>query len=105
MKTCLEIFLVALVTIYIVDVSGFTQSWRSALAKALNVKTLRPLPPFDCAKCMTWWVCLIYSIITHTITLPVVAFCAFMSYLAYPIGLFFQALKERILININRIFP
>ena len=56
----IDLILVALVTIYIVDISGFTESWRTALARSLKISesAMRPLKPFDCGKCMTWWVCL-----------------------------------------------
>jgi hypothetical protein len=60
----IDLLLVALVTIYVVDISGFTESWRSLVATKLHVSRLKPLPPFDCGKCMTWWVCLIYALCT-----------------------------------------
>ena len=39
----IDLLMVALITIYIVDISGFTQSWRDALARWLKVSTLKPL--------------------------------------------------------------
>ena len=48
MNIYIELFLVALVTIYIVDISGFTESWRAWCANRLHISKMKPLPPFDC---------------------------------------------------------
>ena len=60
----LELLAVAAVAVYIVDprLSGFTNSWRAALARILHVRELRPLKPFDCPKCMAWWSCVVYAL-------------------------------------------
>lgn len=81
-------FILTLVVVYIVDVSGFTKSWRSVLAHFLKTeeKNLRPLPPFDCSKCATFWVCLAYIIITGHFGLFTFAFCALLSLLSIPVS-------------------
>lgn len=96
MKTIIDILLVASVTIYIVDLSGFTDSWRSALARLLKISesALRPIKPFDCGKCMTWWVCLIYIICVGKVTLAYIAFIAFLSHMSQPIGQLLVLLRE-----------
>lgn len=82
-----ELATVALIVDYIVGASGFTQSWRSALAKRLGLKEhqMRPLKPFDCATCMTWWCCLAWALIRHDLTLWTVAASAALSLLSIPI--------------------
>ena len=100
-----DMLLVALVTIYIVDISGFTESWRDALARMLQVSRLRPLPPFDCGKCMTWWVCLIYPVCTGDISLGAVAFAALLSHLSIPIGEFLIFIREWMNTIIDRLMP
>lgn len=94
----IDILLVALVTIYVVDLSGFTDSWRAGLARLLKISdiALRPLPPFDCGKCMTWWVCLIYAICIGAFSLPVIAFIALLSHLSQPIGQILVLFRETI---------
>lgn len=88
MSIYLQLLLVASVTIYIVDLSGFTDSWRKALARRMHINeaNLRPLKPFDCSLCMTWWVCLIYALIKSQLSLPVIAYSALLSFLSVPIG-------------------
>lgn len=103
MKAMLDILLLAIVVIYIVDVSGFTDAWRDALAKFLKVSALKPLRPFDCGKCMTWWTCLIYAICTGNFTIPVIAFIALLSLLSVPIGNLLYLLQDVFVALVNRI--
>lgn len=81
----IDILLLSLVVIWIVDVSGFTQSWMNALSRWLN-RQIRPVKPFACSLCMTWWTGLAYSLITRNLSIPIVAFCALMAYLSFPIS-------------------
>lgn len=101
----IDLLLVALITIYIVDISGFTQSWRDALARWLKVSTLKPLKPFDCGKCMTWWVCLIFALCTGQLSLPVIAYSALLSHLSNPIGEALIFIRECLTWLLNRIMP
>ena len=103
----IDLILVALVTIYIVDISGFTESWRSALARSLKISesAMRPLKPFDCGKCMTWWVCLIYPICTGDISLGTIAFAALLSHLSNPIGEGLIFIREWITWIFDKLMP
>ena len=101
----IELLLVAFVTIYVVDVSGFTESWRSLLMEILRISRMRPLKPFDCGTCMTWWVCLIYPIITGDISLGTIAFSALMSLLANPLGQVMIFIREWITWITNKLMP
>lgn len=96
MKVYTDLLLVAAITIYIVDLSGFTESWRGMIAKWLNISesALRPLPPFDCGKCATWWVCIIYSLCTGSFSLVILAYIALLSFLSIPLGQFFIFIRE-----------
>ena len=101
----IELILVALVTIYIVDISGFTESWRDALARMLHVSRLRSLKPFDCGKCMTWWVCLIYPMFTGDFSLGTIAFAALLSHLSNPIGMGLIFIREWITWIFDKLMP
>lgn len=98
----IDLLLLAAVTIYIVDLSGFTDSWRSALAKWLKAKDLKPLKPFDCGQCMTWWVCIIYALCTGSFSLPVLAYIAALSFLSIPLGQLCIFIKEGMASLINK---
>lgn len=105
MAIYIELLMVAAVTIYIVDISGFTQSWRDALARWLKVTSLRPLKPFDCGTCMTWWVCIIYSACTGHFNLVTIACSALLSHLANPIGALLIFVREWIVWITNKLMP
>lgn len=103
----IDLFLVALITIYIVDISGFTESWRAAIARSLKipVSSLRPLKPFDCSLCMTWWVCLIYALCTGHFNLGTIAFSALLSHLSNPIREALIFIREWITWVIDKLMP
>jgi hypothetical protein len=98
----IELLLVAAIIIYIVDLSGFTQSWRSALTKALKAKDLKPIKPFDCGQCMTWWTCIIYSLCTDIFSLPILAYIAALSFLSIPLGQILIFIREGMIFFINK---
>ena len=101
----LELLLVALITIYIVDISGFTESWRGLLASALHIGRMKPLPPFDCGKCMTWWVGIIYALCVDQFSLFTLAFIALLSHLSVPLGLVLIFVREWMNEIINKLMP
>ena len=85
MKAIIDIILVALVTIYIVDLSGFTETLLKVIS-AYKGRKITDLKPFSCSLCMVWWVCLIYAVIVGNLTIPVVALIALLSLLSVPFG-------------------
>lgn len=97
--------MVAVITIYIVDLSGFTQSWRGLLARFLHIKEMRSIKPFDCGLCMTWWVCLIYALAIGQLNLYTIAWSALLSFLSIPIGQVLIFLKEWMCWLINKLMP
>lgn len=104
MNIYLELTLVAAVAIYVVDVSGFTDSWRGLLARSLHVRDLRPLPPFDCAKCATFWACVIFALVRHRLGVTTVAFSALASLLSLPIGQLMLFIQRGITSLIGRLW-
>lgn len=102
MKTYIDLLLITAITIYIVDLSGFTESWRSALTRMLKAKDLKPVRPFDCSLCMTWWVCIIYAICTESFSLPILAYIALLSFLSLPLGQLFIFIREGMMFLLNK---
>lgn len=101
-----ELATVALIVDYIVGASGFTTSWRTAVAKRLGLKEhqMRPLKPFDCATCMTWWACLAWAIIRHDFTLWTVAASAALSLLSIPITDLLLFIREGLSALLRKLF-
>ena len=102
MKEIIDLILVALVTIYIVDLSGFTETWLSILSHYKNRK-ITELKPFSCSLCMVWWVCLIYAAIVGNLTIPVVALIGLLSLLSVPFGQLLMLIREAFLKVINKL--
>lgn len=93
METIIDLILVALITIYVVDLSGFTDTWLNALSHYKG-RRITGLKPFSCSLCMVWWVCLAFLLMSAKLTLPMVALIALLSFLSAPIGQFLVFLRE-----------
>lgn len=91
--TIIDLTLVALITIYIVDLSGFTDTWLAFLSHYKG-KKVTSLKPFSCSLCMVWWVCLLYALCTGSLSLPIIAFIALLSFLSVPLGHLLVFLRE-----------
>lgn len=99
MENYLNILLLAVVVVYVVDLSGFTTSWRSALARWIGTReeSLRALPPFDCGKCAVFWAGVVYALAVRCLDLPVLAYVCLLSFLSAPIGQALLLVREAIL--------
>lgn len=102
MKAIIDIILVALVTIYIVDLSGFTETLLKVIS-AYKGRKITALKPFSCSLCMVWWVCLIYAVIVGNLTIPVVALIALLSLLSVPCEQLLILIREAFLKVINKL--
>ena len=102
MKAIVELILVALITIYVVDLSGFTDTWLKFLS-AYKGRKITELKPFSCSLCMVWWVCLAFLLMSAKLTLPLVAFSALLSFLSVPMGQILVMLRELMLHIINKL--
>ena len=99
-----EILLLAAIVVFVVDLSGFTESWRRPLSDWLHSKTgymIKHFPPFDCSLCLTLWAGLIWLAIRNAFTLPNVAFVCLAAYLTIPIGTTLTALRDLLLAALN----
>lgn len=102
-KMISDLLILATIVVYIVDVSGFTQSWRAGLARWLKVQTLRPLPPFDCGQCAVFWSCLIYTIATGTFSLTAVLVSALLSHFSLALGQVLIICREMLLAALRKV--
>lgn len=102
MKAIVELILVAMITIYVVDLSGFTDTWLKFLS-AYKGRKITELKPFSCSLCMVWWVCLAYLVTTSQLTLSLVAFTALLSFISIPMGQILVLLREVMLHIINKL--
>lgn len=103
MKTIVDLLWVALITIYIVDLSGFTDTLLAFLS-AYKGKKVTSFKPFSCSLCMVWWAGLIYLLIVGEFTLPCIAMVALLSFLSVPLGQFIILIREALSKVIDKLF-
>ena len=102
MKTLTDIFLLTLIVVFIVDISGVMESIKGFLSKWLNGKVAR-LRPFDCSLCMTFWLGLIVALIDKQFTFGVVAYVCLCSYLTIPLRGLLELIKDILVTIINKL--
>ena len=102
MKIYIDLLMVAVITIYIVDLSGFTETLLKVIS-AYKGRKITALTPFSCSLCMVWWVCLIYAAIVGNLTIPVVALIALLSLLSVPCGQLLILIREAFLKVITKL--
>lgn len=99
----IELLLITAVVVFIVDLSGFTTSWKAALGRLLH-RDIGQVRPFDCSLCMGWWCGLAYACCTGSLSVCVVAYIALLSYMTRPIKLLLQAIWDNTLKFIDKLF-
>ena len=80
MSIWISILLIALISVLVIDVSGFIGNLEEFLTRVLGYKVHIP-KPFSCSLCTCFWASLIFSIATHNFSLPVIAYTLFISVL------------------------
>lgn len=81
----LNLFIISIIWVLILDLSGFARTIDKTMYKIFYPK--RPFredahfKPFDCSLCMTWWSCLIYLIVANALTLPYIALSLLFAWL------------------------
>lgn len=74
MNTLLALFCIAVIMVFLVDISGAVESFLGLLKWVLTKGKMSDgkyiLKPFSCSLCMTWWCGLAYLLVTTQLTLP-----------------------------------
>lgn len=83
--TIINLILIQLIVVFIIDLSGVMKSFKHFISRWLTKGNVTSdnysLKPIDCSLCMTWWSGLFYLAITHTFTLPMIAFVGLLAFL------------------------
>lgn len=94
-----QLLLLACIVVYIVDLSGFTDTWLRALSRLTarhGYPPVRSLRPFSCSLCMVWWTGLALALLEGELTLPVLAAIAALSFLSITLSQLFIFIRETI---------
>lgn len=98
-----NLVLIAVIVVYIVDISGVMGSLKTGLSKWLGA-TVKRLRPFDCSLCMVWWVGVIYILTVDQFSLSTLCWVAILSMLSVQIGSMFHLLRDMIDVGLQWIF-
>lgn len=81
----LELFIITVIIVFIIDLSGALDSFKHSiwkmLFKVIPYKEDWRLKPFDCSLCMTWWIGLIYILITSQFSILMVGYIALLAFM------------------------
>lgn len=83
MKFYLDLFLLAVIVVYIVDLSGWTDTWLGWLSRFTahyGHGPVRSLRPFSCSRCMVWWSTIGVLIFSGSLTIGSTLYAAGLSY-------------------------
>ena len=101
MSIYFELLLVTAIVVYIVALSGWTQTWLGWLSK-LCKGPVRQLRPFSCAQCMTWWCCLGWLLLKDSFNLPLVAYSAGLAFFSITVENVLIFLREGLLFLLRK---
>ena len=90
MSIYVELLLIAAVVVYIVDLSGWTGSWKPALQRWVKSQTgyaVEHFKPFDCSLCLTWWAGLVWLLCRGAFGLGTLAYLCAVSWATGPLAL------------------
>lgn len=77
------IALIAAIAVFIIDSSGFTETWKAHLGRWLGIK-VGSAKPFDCSLCATFWAGTLYLIIAGRWSIGTQAFVCACALLTRP---------------------
>ena len=95
--------LLTITIVFVVDTSGFTDTWKGWLSRWLGCKVGR-VRPFDCALCASFWGNIIYLLCNHSLTIPYLAFSAVLAAFTSQIGQFINLIRYAVETAINGIY-
>lgn len=90
LNNILNLIYIQLIVIFIVDLSGIVPNLKILISKLLTKGKISTdnytLKPLDCSLCLSFWLNIIYLIITNNITLGYILIVCILSYLTRPIA-------------------
>lgn len=106
---CLNILLIVTGFVIVSDILQFWNNFSSIISGWLTggkIKKAIPSKIMTCSTCQGWWVGLLYIIVTHNLTIPMVVYTLFVASMAPVIAdalrLLTEALKA-LIIKINNL--
>lgn len=74
-----NIFLIAVCCVIVTDVLQFMENFEPVLSKVFGFKVKLPVKPWKCSTCQTFWLGLLYLLITSQLSLSALALLLLIS--------------------------
>lgn len=100
----IDLLLITTILVFIIDLSGFTQSIQTILKKWLKTNKDIVIKPFMCSLCMTFWIGIIYALIMHSLSIPILAFITLLAFMTPVIKDMLKLIQDLIIALINVIY-
>lgn len=105
----INLLLIACMVVFVIDLSGFVDEMVKRLhnkyVKIGDYRDLKPkLKPLTCSLCGTFWLCTLYLLITHSFTIPYMAFVCLLAFLTPVIGDTLILIKDALTTLLNLIY-
>lgn len=103
----LDLFLIAVVTVIIIDLSGVVDHFKSFLKRKLTKGMMSDsnysLKPLDCSFCINFWSGLVYLLVMHRLSLWMITWVLILSVLTPVIGSVLVLVRESLLKIIRKL--
>lgn len=94
----LDLFLIAVIVVIIIDISGITLSIKSGIKRLLTRGRMSDpnysLKPLDCSFCMTFWTGLVWLLVTHSFSLWMLTYLLLLCVMTPVIGQVIILIRE-----------
>lgn len=100
----IDLLLLTTILVFIIDLSGFTQSIQTILKKWLKTNKDIVIKPFMCSLCMTFWTGIIYAMVMHSLTIPILAYITLLAFMTPVIKDILKLIQDFIMAVINGIY-
>lgn len=102
----IDLIIIQAIIVFIIDISGIVDEIKQLFWKLIypniNYKTFR-IKPLDCSLCMTFWVGIIYSWITSSLSIPILGFICLLAFLTPITSELLYSIKDLLLKILQKI--
>lgn len=98
----IDLFEISIIVVIIVDISGFIDSVKVFIGKALHINNVS-LKPLDCSLCLNFWASMCYLIYTNELSITAVMVTLLLSTMTPVIGDLIYLIRDIFGFFINKI--
>ena len=106
MSIYIELLLLSAIVVYIVDLSGWTDTWLGWLSRftaRFGYPPVKHLRPFSCSKCMVWWCGIAWAWYSGELSILTLAYIAGLSFLSITLRELFIFIRETFTNGISKV--